>query len=91
MQENLNEGLRYLEHKETKDEYLLREVSCHDKEAFLKVEKVLLNKKEQLAGNSHVAPLIKTFTNSQDQFCMTYFKFFALFLFPQRTLEDEIN
>lgn len=66
-------------------------MSCHDKEAFLKVEKVLLNKKEQLVGNRHVAPLVKTFTNSQDQFCMTYFKLFALFLFPQRTLEDEIN
>lgn len=36
LQENVGEGLRYLEHKQTKQEYLLREVSYHDKEAFFK-------------------------------------------------------
>ena len=34
IQECKNQGLRYLEHRKTQQDYLLREISCHDQESF---------------------------------------------------------
>lgn len=45
-----------------------------------------------MLGNcDHVVPLIKYLTKSEDQFCSTFYKIYALFEYPQKTLDDEIN
>lgn len=30
-------------------------------------------------------------TSQEDQYCSTFYKIYALFEYPQRTLDDEIN
>lgn len=79
LQENPGEGIRYLEHRQTKKEYLLREISCHDKDAFLKIQETLENKKKHLEGNRHVSSLARIISNAEDQFCMSFYKLYALF------------
>jgi hypothetical protein len=55
------------------------------------MEILLRSKMPQLENNRHVVPLLKLISDSQDQYCMTFYKLYALFAFPQRTLDDEIN
>jgi len=45
----------------------------------------------QLEGNRHIVALRKVSTSEEDQYCMTFYKIYTLWEFPQRTLEDEIN
>ena len=46
---------------------------------------------KQLSNTRHVSALVEVISNQQDQYCMTFYKVYALFEFPQRTLDDEIN
>jgi hypothetical protein len=55
------------------------------------MQQILRHKMTQLDNNRHIVPLRKILSNSQDQYCMTFQKLYALFEFPQRTLDDEIN
>lgn len=91
IQECKHQGLRYLEHKVTHQDYLLREISCHDQESFKETEGKFRMKMEQLGNKRHVSGLTEVISNQQDQYCMTFYKIYALFEFPQRTLDDEIN
>lgn len=55
------------------------------------MEQKLRDRQRQLDGNQYIVSLLKVICSQQDQYCMTYFKVYALWEFPQRTLEDEIN
>lgn len=88
IQESQGEGLRYLEHKTTQEEYLLREINCHDKEAYQKCKGNLGEKSRHLNGNRHIVSLVRVISQVQEQYCMTFYKVWALFEFPQRTLDD---
>ena len=45
----------------------------------------------QLNGCKHVVPLKDYLTTSEDEYCSTFYKIYALFEYPQRTLDDEIT
>ena len=91
IQECRDEGLSYLESKATHQEYLLREMSCSDKESFESTRGLLGRREKQMEENKHLVSLKRVILSEEDQYCMTFYKIYALWEFPQRTLEDEIN
>ena len=47
--------------------------------------------KTSLAGCQHVVCLKNCLEISEEQYCSTFYKVYALFEHPQRTLDDEIR
>ena len=44
--------------------------------------------KNKLNDNKHVVPLKDYLMSAEDQYCSTFYKIYALFAYPQRTLDD---
>ena len=80
-----------MEHKRTNKEYLLREMTFNDRNEFNRAFENLKKKQSELEGSEHVVPLAKHMTKTEDQFCSTFYKIYALFEYPQRTLDEEIS
>jgi serine/threonine protein kinase len=51
----------------------------------------LVSLKAKLSGNKHVVPLTHFFMSSEDQYCSTFYKIYAVYEYPQRTLLTEIT
>ena len=73
------ENLTFLQHKRTSEEFLLREFSFNDRKEFDKTYSNLKMLEDKLAGSKHVVPLKDYLTTSEDQYCSTFYKIYALF------------
>ena len=88
---NPADNVTFLQHKQTDDQLLLREFNFNDKKECEKTRDKLAELKNKLAGNKHVVALKDYLMHSEDQYCSTFYKIYALFEYPERTLDDEIN
>ena len=79
IQNNKAENISYLQHKRTEEEYLLREFNFNDKKESEKTMDKLSELKNKLAGNKHVTFLKDYLSTSEDQYCSTFYKIYALF------------
>ena len=79
IQEVKADNITYLEHKYSKEEFLLREFSFNDQNECEKVRYRLGELKNKLAGNKHVTMLKDFLLNTEDQYCSTFYKIYALF------------
>lgn len=91
IQQVTTQNITYLQHKATQEEYLLREFSFNDRREFDRTLQSLQPLKEKLSGCKHVVQLRECITNTEDQYCSTFYKIYALFQYPQRTLDDQIT
>lgn len=73
------ENITFLEHKRTNEQFLLREFSFNDRKEFEKTTSNLKPLKQKLDGCKHVVPLKDYLTTSEDQYCSTFYKIYALF------------
>lgn len=83
--------MTFLQKKDNQNQFLLREFTFNDKKEYEKTLDLLQSKQKQLDNNEHITPLVKYLTRAEDQFCSTFYKIYALYQYPQRTLDDEIN
>lgn len=74
-----SDNLTYLQHKTSKEEYLLREFNFNDKRECEKTMEKLADLKNKLAGNKHVVALKDYIMSAEDQYCSTFYKIYALF------------
>jgi hypothetical protein len=79
IQTNPQENISLLQHKHTQEEYLLKEFNFNDKKECEKTKEKLAELKNKLAGNKHVVPLKDYLMSSEDQYCSTFYKIYALF------------
>jgi serine/threonine protein kinase len=86
-----HEGLLYLKSRSSGTEQLLREFTFNDKREFDRHVELLERRRVQLGNCKYVVGLEKLLTKSEDQYCSTFYKIYALFQFTDRTLQDEVN
>ena len=91
VQEVEEQHLLYLQHKATQEEFLLREFNFTDKKNCEQVVQKLKKLKSQLGAHKHVVELSKYELVCEDGYCSKFYRLYALFRYPHRTLDDEIT